>query len=258
MLFAAIAIGFFAKAQKSDSTVTIIFAGEKNASSYSKKKKKDSDAYNAIKVAPTGIFVGQIPLVFERKLSPNISIQVGAGLTNQNFLRTAFVKASSITKNITSDYPWSSSSSTSYDQADELYSFEKRKVEMGTMFAIQPKFYLNDDALDGGFIGFGYNSYSYKFSHPRASAYNSSSIVFKGSDQAEKEKITDFMVYYGIQSISGHFSFEYSTGIGLRKVKGEKYAAAYDYNTSKILDGFVSYQQTLFNYEMAFRIGYVF
>jgi hypothetical protein len=59
LLIVAMAMAITTKAQKSDSTVTIIFAGEKNKGSYKASKKKDVDANNIIKVAPTGIFVGQ-------------------------------------------------------------------------------------------------------------------------------------------------------------------------------------------------------
>lgn len=76
------------------------------------------------------------------------------------------------------------------------------------------------------------------------------------NDQNEKETITDFMLTYCRQAINGHFSIEYSTSIGLRKVTGSKYVA-YDDGT-KVYDGFATYKQTLFNYEVAVRVGYAF
>jgi len=259
LLILATSIALISKAQKSDSTVTIIFAGEKNKGSYKASKKKDVDANNIIKVAPTGIFVGQIPLIYERKLTPSISIQVAAGLTNQNYIRTIFAKASQISSSSNSNsgnLPWADKSSNP-DYEKDIYDFERRKPEMGTMFSIQPKFYTDDDALDGSFIGFSYSNYNYKFSTPGAvystSAYNY--LVFNGQMKNESEKITDFMIHYGHQNINGHFSLEYTSAIGLRKVSGEKYGATYD---GKLYDGMIPYSKTLFNYELAIRVGYVF
>lgn len=65
------------------------------------------------------------------------------------------------------------------------------------------------------------------------------------------------MLHYGVQSLSGHFSFEYSSAIGLRTVKGEKYSATTT-SGGTLKDGFTPYTQTLFNYEFAIRVGYAF
>lgn len=237
---------------QNDSTVTIIFAGDKNKSS-NKRKKKVTNQDNIIKVAPTGIFVGQIPLIYERKLTPNISVQVAGGLTNQNYVRTLFMKAHE--RSIITDYP-SNFPIYSSDESENLYSFNTRKAETGTMFSIQPKFYTDDDALDGSYIGFSYSIYNYKFSMPAATYNTTTGLRFNGAPQSESEKITDFMLHYGVQNINGHFSFEYSSAIGLRKVEGTKYVATSD--GVKAYDGFSSYKQTLFNYELAIRVGYVF
>lgn len=249
IMLALILTSAVSKSQKSDSTVTIIFAGDR---SKAKTKKKD-ELKNVIKVAPTGVFVGQIPLIYERRLTPNISVQVGFGLTSQNYVRTAFIKANQ--KNITTEYPWIDSDPYESDYADELYKFDKRKSAIGTMFTIQPKFYLDDDAIDGHFIGFSYSNINYKFTYPKATL-SGGNLVFNGSPQSEKETITDFMLHYGSQSINGHFSFEYSSAIGLRTVKGEKYSATT--TGTGLKDGFTPYSQTLFNYELAIRIGYAF
>ncbi|MFY7963426.1 MAG: hypothetical protein ACOVO1_00900 [Chitinophagaceae bacterium] len=252
-------VSLFAKAQKSDSTVTIIFAGEKNkGGSYTSKKKK-VDANNIIKVAPTGIFVGQVPIIYERKLTPSIGLQASIGLTSQNYIRTAFAKASQMSSSSSGygTYPWSDVAPTS-DYGEDIYSFERRKAEMGTMLSIEPKFYLDDDALDGSYIGFSYNSYKYKFTSPGA-VYSSiafNNVIYTGASKSEVEKITDYMIHYGHQNINGHFAIEYSTALGLRKVSGEKYG--YTTYNSKLYDGMIPYTKTLFNYEFCIRVGYVF
>jgi Protein of unknown function (DUF3575) len=241
----------FSTAQSNDSTVTVIFAGAGKKSS-SKTRKKIGDA-NIIKLAPTGIFTGQIPLIYERKLSDNVSIQIGAGLSNQSYMRGMLMTAldkEKLAKNYPSDWP-----SYGFDESEELYKFSTRKVEMGTTFSIQPKYYFSGDVMDGGFIGFSYNVTNYKFSMPKATA-TGSDIKFNGPLQSESEKVSDYMLHYGIQHINDHFSIEYAASIGIRKVEGVKYVAFH--SSSKVYDGFSSYQQNLLNYEAAIRIGYVF
>lgn len=260
ILILGLSAGFGSKAQKSDSTVTIIFAGEKNRGSYTSKKSVVV-ANNILKIAPTGIFVGQVPIIYERRISPNIGLQASVGFTNQNFIRTLFAKASQISStgstSGTSNLPWADKT-TSSDFGEDIYNFERRKAETGTMFSIEPKFYFDDDALDGAYVGFSYNNYNYKFSSPGA-IYSSTAykyVVFTGPSKSEYEKITDFMIHYGHQNINGHFVLEYSSAIGLRKVTGEKYG--YTVDNSQVYDGMIPYTKTLFNYEFCIRVGYAF
>lgn len=243
-----------ANAQKADSVTTIIFSGSVKNQKKPVKKYKVLD--NVIKVAPTGIFVGQFPLMYERRFTDNISVQVGAGLTNQNYIRTVAIETQDPALD-SKNNPWYNQFSGS-DEAPSIYTFKNnRKANMGTMFSIQPKIYIDDDALDGKYVGFSFSQSTYKFTIPAGIIVNND-LSFSGALQNEQEKVTDFMVHFGSQNLNGHFVLEYSTALGLRKVSGTKYGVSIDNNTNKIYDGFIPYTQTLFNYELAIRIGYAF
>lgn len=243
------------KAQNDDSTksTTIIFKGTSTGNI--KKKKKIDLENNIIKLSPTGFLVGQIPLIYERKINNSFSIQIGAGITSQNYVRTAFQSAKVFDQfDDNNNLPWSNVSRYTSDEAENLYKFNNRKATSGTMFTIQPKIY-GGDALEGYFLGMSYSNITYKFNHPKANL-NSGALNFNGPDQSETEKVTDFMLHFGGQTINNRISIEYSSALGIRRIKGDKYAAA---NINGILyDGLANYSQTLFNYEIAIRIGYAF
>jgi len=244
-----------ANAQKSDSVTTIIFS--RPQSSIYKTVKKVKQLKNIIKVAPTGVLVGQFPLIYERRFADNFSIQFAGGITSQNYIRTAIELARDMDNNNV-EYPWSNVNNA-YDVAPKIYNFSNgRKVANGSMFSIQPKLYLNDEALDGSYVGFSISNIDYKFTIPQARFFGSG-IKFSGPEQSEKERITDFMVHFGNQSVNNHFCFEYSFAMGIRKINGTKYVATTDGTTnSTIYDGFINYNRTTFNTEFALRVGYVF
>ncbi len=243
-----------ANAQKSDSTTTIIFSKVTSSTVHAAKKHKVAN--NIIKVSPTGIAVGQFPINYERRITENLSIQIGAGLTDQNYIRMTFSEVNDKSQD-NKDYPWSDVS-RGYDKAPKIYEFENgRKAVMGTMFTIQPKIYIEDDALDGRYIGFSFTQSTYKFTIPKG-VYAGGDVKFTGAEQSESEKVNDFMLHFGNQSVNGHFVWEYSTAIGLRKVSGNKYGVSNETSNNKVYDGFIPYNQTLLNYELAIRVGYVF
>lgn len=251
-----IVTSFFSAAYSQGETKTIIFTG--SSSQKDKYTKKKNSEQNIIKISPTGVFVGQIPVIYERVLNDNISIQAAAGFTTKNYVRQLSNKRGNFENSIDeTQYPWYNQlGSYSSDYASPIYDFTYRKPATGTFFSIQPKYYYNDDAPDGAYFAFSYSSSTYNFNHPKAALNGSNSIVFTGADQSEQEKIIDYMLHFGIQKMNKHFAIEYSTAIGLRSITGSKYAAT-TYN-GKIYDGFLQYNKSTINYEMAIRIGYVF
>lgn len=251
LLFFVLPLSFILKAQTIDSTVTIIFTGtpqQKKA-----KKEKEPTWENIIKVAPTGMFVGSIPIIYERRLSESIGIQASLGVTSRNFMRGLF-KYTSL-----DNYNWPTNTSYSYsDVIDDIYTFNLRQSEIGTTFSIEPKFYFDAEALRGIYVGFSYNYYSYKFSTPKAVLNTAKDrIEFISERKNESEKITDFMVHVGRQNIHKHLAFELALAAGLRKVEGTKYIASYK-GAGSFYDGFGTYKQLIPHIELTIRLGYAF
>ncbi|GAA4318566.1 hypothetical protein [Flaviaesturariibacter amylovorans] len=233
------------KREARDSSVTIIFSEEKTT----RKKKKVSGDANIIKIAPLGFITGQFPLLYERRLTDFLTVQVGGGLTNRNYMRGLMIRArDEDASSIIKEYPWSNTNDFDMDQTEQLYSFEYRKPKMGYMYRVEPRIYFENEAPEGNYIGLQYNYARYNFSIP---AYVNGE--HSGDLRDEYENITDFMVHFGNQWVHDRITIESSSAIGLRKVKGSKYV-----NNGNGSEGFATYDKSSINFGVTFTIGYHF
>jgi hypothetical protein len=244
------------KAQKkklADSSTVIIFTNN----SVHKKKKKAAGESNIIKISPLGLASGTFPITYERKITDFFSMQGSAGITMRNYARGLFIhKKDGIEENgIKYHYPWADENA--YDISEPIYGFDFRKAKMGYMASLQPRIYFGSEGLDGGFLGLSFDYYRYNFQIPGMVSTGPYSSTQTGDIKKEYENIMDYMVHFGTQVLYDRMSLEYSLAVGMRNVSGSKYVAAYD-EIGQLQEGMATYKQTLFNFNMAFRVGYHF
>lgn len=244
------------KAQKkkhADSSTVIIFT---NSSSEHKKKKKATGESNIIKISPLGLASGTFPITYERRITDYFSMQGSAGITMRNYARGLFIhRKDGNDANIKYTYPWTDE--YMYDISEPLYGFDFRKAKMGYMVSLQPRIYFESEGLDGGFLGLSFDYYRYNFQIPGIENKGFSTGTQTGPIKKEYENIMDYMVHFGTQALYDRISVEYSLAVGMRNVSGSKYAASYD-QLGELHEGLATYKQTLFNFNMAFRVGYHF
>ena len=244
--------------ERHDSTVVIIFNNNSSQTASARKKTKDD---NIIKIAPLGFINGSFPILYERVITDFFTVQVGAGLTNKNYIRAVFEKASAdggAGAGSSVSYPWGSSNAYQ-DVSEPLFNFTYRTSTIGYMFTIQPRLYFESNSPEDQFMGISYDYYHYGFSIPGIVADGAGAYAQTGSPKSEHENISDIMVHFGTQTVYDNITVEYTTGIGLRNVSGTKYVADYNYTTNTVdYEGTATYKQTLFNYEIGIKIGYHF
>jgi len=262
LLLLACALPFIGMAQSSkktrkDSTVVIIF----NDNSNGDEKKKSTGEDNIVKIAPLGFINGTFPIYFERRINDFFTVQGGVGLTSRNYMRSWIRQAANVdfgTDNEYKDmvYPWDPSLGL-YDEADRTFDFTHRKANLGFMVSVQPRLYFESDAPDGAFLGLSFDYGRYNFSIP-GMVYNTNTFSWehKGATKKEYENLSDFMVYWGYQSIFDKLTVEYTTGLGFRSVKGEKYA--FNSSGTTPTEGFATYKQSTFNFNIGIKVGYHF
>ena len=238
------------KKNRKDSTVVIFFNDNKSERTV---RKKSGEA-NIVKIAPLGLISGTYPILYERVITNFLTVQVGGGLTGKNFWRNAIQKTDNESK-LSIVYPWGDDN-TKYDQADPPFDFKNRKATMGYLFTLQPRLYFESEAPDGSFVGISYDYYHYAFSIPGLALNSNNEYVHKGTAKSEHENISDIMVHFGYQTVYDRLTMEYTTAIGLRNVKGSKYAANYD--TGVLEEGLATYKQNIFNFGIGIKVGYHF
>lgn len=236
------------KKQAKDSSVVIIFSESK--SSTTSKKHKGSAETNIVKIAPLGFISGAFPLLYERRITDFMTVQVGGGLTNKNYIRAGIKEA-----NEEVEYSESPFEDSYYDEAEALYHFKYRKPEMGYMYTVEPRIYFESEAPEGSYLGIAYNFAKYKFAIPALVA-SPEGYEHKGAPVKENENITDLMIHFGWQNMYDRISLEYSTALGLRKVSGSKYIA-YN-NGTTFVDGLAKYTENRLNFGIGIKVGYHF
>jgi hypothetical protein len=154
------------------------------------------------------------------------------------------------------EYTWNGGyTGDNYGADDGLYDFTYRTVKPGYMVSLQPRIYFESEAPDGAFLGVSFDHYQYNF---ESKGLNGDGSSTRGKKLIkEYEKMNDIMVLFGMQSIYDRITLEYTTGLGIRNIKGQKYATAIDGN-GKYIDGMADYKRTTLNFELSIKVGFHF
>ena len=225
-----------------------------NNSIIKKKKKKHVGEESTIKIAPIGFVSGTFPIFFERVINDFFTIQCGIGFTGKNYIRELSMQVSEYDDY---KYPWVDDGSYS-DQATRIYDFDSRKPVAGWMVNLQPRLYFDSDAPAGGYFGADLSFYRYNFNMPGIVYSTQAGYAHTGNLFKEHENMLDLMGYWGYQSVFDRLSIDYSVGLGLRKIKGEKYAYGVSNIGTSNIEGMANYSKNTFNFNIGLRIGYHF
>ena len=219
-----------------------------------KKKKSGSSEMNVVKLAPFGFIPGTFSAHYERVLTDFFSIQGGIGFTHRNYVRNLFWGTDGLDL---INYQYPGGQDPYEDKADGIYDFDSRTPQLGFMLSIQPRLYFDSEAPDGAYFCFSYDRMRHRFDVPGI-RYDSTTFnyVHRGSIKKEYEDLSDMLVGFGYQVLYDRLSLDFTGLAGLRNVSGKKYY--YFDNGSTIDEGFAKYKQTLFNFNIAIKVGYHF
>ena len=244
------------ESKQRDSSI-IIFSETPRPGKKGSKKYVPEDN-NVIKIAPLGFLKGCLPVYYEKKLSDLFTLQAGVGVTTRNYVRGLVYNAldNDNTDKSSADYTWNTTSSGElYGADDELYNFDYRKAKPGYFISLQPRLYFENEAPEGTFIALSIDHYDYRFQSQMLKGDGTSARSDKTIK--EYEKMNDLMVIFGWQVLYDRLSLEYTNGIGVRNIKGQKYATAYD-GYGKYVDGMADYKKTTINLEFSIKVGFHF
>ena len=181
-----------------------------------------------------------------------MTVQAAFGLTGKNYSRNSIQNGGSI--GATQQYAWTADYT---DASSAPYDFNYRTATIGTMFSIQPRFYFDSEAPEGSYCGLSFDYYRYNYSIPRIIG-TPSNYTQTGSPQSEYDQISDFMALFGNQSIYDKLTFDYYIALGLRGVKGSRYAAGTSGNSNTILESTSTIKQNILNFNIGIKVGYHF
>lgn len=195
--------------------------------SYQPEKRKSLNEKNKISINPLGIAIGDYSLYYERMLITTFSLEVGLGVTYENYLGN-FVNFMG---------------SKSYSNSDV-----ERTYQLGSTYSISPKLYLYDDRFDDTYLAFCYRHRLYK---DEATAYQGQVL---SEPMKESYKLNSYTINWGkIYDLGKGFIFDCYIGIGLRTVIKAEVVQDH-YNSFKIENS-----KNIYPTGMAgFKLGYIF
>jgi hypothetical protein len=259
-----LSIAFNAHAQE-----TVIFQSSKSSSSSKSKANKNSNSTNIIKLAPLSFISGFVPVFYERNINDFVSIQAGIGITTKNYIldglaeagATGGVGGSSSTNGITDYYKrisWvGGNTNSSYYNENPTYGGDGRKTSLGYIISVEPRIYFASEAPDGSFMGLNLSTRRNNYSSNAVST-TATSLQYTGAKIKEFDNLSTMMVNFGYQTVNDNLSFEYSGGIGLRKIKGEHYIYTNGTSNGKYITGTGFIDRTKVAFDLSFKVGYHF
>jgi hypothetical protein len=221
-------------------------------------KKGRSSERTVIKLAPLNFVGGTIPLYVEREINQFLGLQLGAGVTTHNYLKDVF-SSSDLSQPDIKSTKWNDGTSDTYNVSNSFYDYDHRKSTLGYTFSVEPRIYYANEGLEGNFVSLSFTQTRFNSDANRimTGPVTSSEPTFTNNVFKEYENLSDIMVNFGSQTLYDHISLEYATGIGLRKLKGEKYAYSMD-NGGNFVDGASNISKTKIAFNLSFKIGYHF
>lgn len=233
---------------------------KKNTQTTSKKNNKGSTEKNIVKLSPLSFLWGQVPVSYEREINSFFSVEVGVGITTQNFLR-GWAKGIREDNDFNDgDIIWNAPGNENTENILDPYQYKKRKAQIGYFITAQPRIYIESEGMDGSYIGFSVSYLHFGNKHEKLIPNSSLSNDMKFSNESvkEHEKFTDFMVNFGSQSLFDRISLDYSVGLGLRNINSKYYAVGMDFVNDNYIDGYITNKKTQFAFNLSIKVGYHF
>ena len=167
------------------------------------RQKGNGEEQNILKIGALYFVSGNIPLYYERKIMPWLSIQAGIGLTSRDFVADV---VNWYLDNINQD-----------EGLNPYYQYKERKPLVGVYASLQPKFYVIDPALAGFWISPMVEFKQYNFKANLSDVNSSSNAYLPNTYQHEHRNVIDFTINTGYQWMFNVMTLEASTGLGFRR-----------------------------------------
>jgi hypothetical protein len=151
---------------------------------------------------------GCIPIYYERKITPWLSLEGGLGLTTRDFVADVVnIYLNGINDN---------------EGLNPYYQYHARKSEVGVYASLQPKFYIRNNAIEGFWFGpmLEFKRFDYKagIANVNSQGDANGNPIYLNTYQPEHRNAVDFTFNVGWQfKYRSNLALEYSMGAGFRR-----------------------------------------
>lgn len=252
LLAVTVAFASFSFAQKKS---VIVLGGSKSSNSSSNSKHtKYQEPSMAIKVGALNFIAGNLPICFEKEYK-NFGFLVGAGPTFRRFYDNSFW--STLLDEDGIEYSWGNNPSIGnvYNPFDYAYR-PKFTYSTGYYLVANPRYYYNEEGMDGGYIGIQIvkSQYTYKTS---GTSGDYAPSPYSYSKESGRDRYTDLTVQWGAQYGENKFIFEWFTGMGIRFKDEQRYAFGFD-QLGNVVTGTAVVNKASIHFDLGLRMGFKF
>jgi hypothetical protein len=185
-------------------------------------QNKPHQDFNTMKAGLLYFVSGCIPVYYERKVLPWLSVQGGIGLTTRDFV-------ADVVNIVLEGYNVN-------EGLNPYYRYNERKSLVGVYASLQPKFYIHNNALDGFWFGptFEFKQYNYKANLADVNSLPDdygNPVYLSNKFQREYRNAVDATFNVGWQFKYNRLCLEYSMGVGFRRF-WEKRSDVESYSTA--------------------------
>lgn len=203
----------------------VITFDSKPVKTHGKSRREDPSGNNSVTLSVGSYLSGFTALYYERKLTSMLSVSLGGGFTYRSYLNDLGML-------VWNDGQNSNFSSAQYIE-DDYASYKFRKSTPGLYAAISPRFYVNDDPLDGLYIGpmlelkqFRYEARLADVSVPvdkYGYSYQDAEVPRTTAVMPEQMNCIDLtFVSGGHYQLRNHMALGWSVAVGVRRVNAER------------------------------------
>ena len=194
-------------------------------------KAKQAITYNstAIKLGIFDMAYGCFGLHVEHELGSLVSLQVGGGLTGRNYSEAVFADELPGYGYLQSGNNFVNTSTTTYTkETNDLNDYTHRTTNTGFFFSLMPKIYLDEEGMEGYYIGFNYQFRRYNFTASGIDttlngiySKSSGSAVFSDNFPVQEYVNQSIIgVTFGSQYLGEKTAIEFSMTAGFRSISG--------------------------------------
>jgi hypothetical protein len=224
----------------------IVVLGGSRATQSKNSKHKHKESSMAIKIPAFNFISGNMSICVEKEYK-NIGLLVGAGPTFRRFYNDTYLANILDEDQVT--YSWADNPNISSVTMNP-FAYDanlKFKYSMGYYFVVNPRYYYNEEGMEGGFFGVQIATSQYN--------YKTQDFNLKEFNKPGHDRFTDVLVQWGGQYNGEKMLFEFTTGMGLRFKDEQRYAYTYD-NNSQLQEGTAEIKKASLRFDIGFRVGF--
>jgi hypothetical protein len=222
--------------------VEIIHFGEEEDA---RIKHRKEPKHGILKTSPLSFLLGYTPLLYEKNLRNWLSLQVGGGVTYKPSVAADLHEFF----NQLEDGQTCPGGDCNYH-----LDYTTRKAQTGFMLAFSPRFFLQNDGMEGSYMAPEIRFYEVRSIAEKVDPFDQSLFRTNAFDQ-EVIRYTDFMAQFGYQTFYPRVALDFSLGLGVRSINGNWQRIYMDEFGLNATDT-PNHKLVRFRIELGFKIGF--